>query len=97
MAKAPGVTAPRVVPAYEPARYDEAVLAAIKAVNAGVASADQQQLALRWIVEQACGTYDQPFRPGHDGQTEFACGRMFAGQQIVKMLKLVPVSKESKA
>jgi hypothetical protein len=37
-----------------------------------------------FIINQIAGTYDQPFRPGGiDAQraTDFACGRMFVGQQ----------------
>lgn len=77
---------------WHPVRYDEAVTAAIRALNAGTANADQQQRALRWIIEVAAMTYDQPFRPGGpEGcrDTAFACGRQFVGQQIVKQMKLV--------
>jgi hypothetical protein len=64
---------------------------AIKAVNAGNANEGQQRIALRWIIEMAAGTYDQPFRPGVGGDrdTAFACGRMFVGQQIVKQINTV--------
>ncbi|MCC6172066.1 MAG: hypothetical protein IT481_08560 [Gammaproteobacteria bacterium] len=69
---------------------------ALKALQAGNANSGQQQMALRWIVAAAAGTYDQPFRPGAGGDrdTAFACGRMFVGQQIVKQLNTVRVTKE---
>ena len=76
---------------WQPVRYDETVTAAIRALNAGNANADQQQRALRWIIEVAAMTYDQPYRPGGpegDRDTAFACGRQFVGQQIVKQMKL---------
>jgi hypothetical protein len=64
---------------------------AIKALAVGNANGDQQRVALKWIVELAAGTYDQPFRPGVGGDrdTAFACGRMFVGQQIVKQINTV--------
>lgn len=74
--------------AYAPADYDIADVKAIKQLMVGQADEEQQKRALNWIVNVACATYDQPFRPGKDGQTEFACGRQFAGQQIVKLTKI---------
>lgn len=75
---------------WQPVDYDSAVTGAIKALEAGAASAGQQQLALRWIVEAAAGTYDMSFRPGQDGDrdTAFAEGRRFVGNSIVKQLRL---------
>lgn len=71
--------------------YDEGITAAIKALNAGNANEGQQQRALKWIIEVVCATYEQPFQPdgrGGSRATEFMCGRMFAGQQIIKQTKL---------
>lgn len=79
--------------AYLPPAYELADVSAIQAVEKGSASPEQQKRALRWIVHKACGTYDMPFRPGgQDGEreTNLALGRMFVGQQIVKMLHLIP-------
>jgi hypothetical protein len=75
---------------WKPAHYDEADAYAIRALLNGEASKEQQQRALAWIVNVACGTYDQPFRPGEDGKrnTDFACGKQFVGQQIVKLTKI---------
>jgi hypothetical protein len=81
---------------WRPAPYDDSVLAAIKALAAGNANEGQQKAALDWIVYHAAGTYDQPFRPGgvEGGRaTDFACGRAFVGQQIVKMTKLTTPSR----
>lgn len=74
--------------AFCPPDWDVADAKAIQQLAAGEADADQQKRALSWIINMACATYDQPFRPGKDGQTEFACGRQFAGQQIVKLVKV---------
>jgi hypothetical protein len=43
---------------------DEADIAVIKALAAGVANEGQQKAALAMIVNRICGTYDLSFRPG---------------------------------
>lgn len=71
-----------------PPEYDDRVVHAFKAMARGDARDSQQKLVLDWIINQACKTYDLPYRPGEDGKrdTDFACGKAFVGQQIVKML-----------
>lgn len=61
---------------------------AIKGLAAGTASPEQQQRALKWIIEQACATYDLSYRPDSDRETAFAEGRRFVGLQLVKALKI---------
>jgi hypothetical protein len=83
------------------ATYDEAEIAAVKAVAAGNASAGQQKLALDWIVNKAARTYDEPFLPGQHDVTLNLLGRRSVGLQIVKLVnlpatKLLPASKLSK-
>jgi hypothetical protein len=81
--------APSVQP-WHPAPYDDADTYAIKALAAGVANEGQQKRALKWIIETLCGTYDQPYRPGSEGDrdTVFACAKMHVGQQIVKQINV---------
>jgi hypothetical protein len=76
---------------WMPAPYDEADTYAIKALAAGVANEGQQKRALKWIIETLCGTYDQPYRPGSEGDrdTVFACAKMHVGQQIVKQINVI--------
>lgn len=76
---------------WKPPAYDNAEVAAVQALARGNATADQQKRALDWIINKACATYDFPYRPGGqegDRDTCMAIGRMFVGQQIVKLLKL---------
>jgi hypothetical protein len=79
--------------AFEPwAPPDGIVLqdvAALKALQRGDATADQQQHALRFIVERACGTYEMSFCPGEDGHraTDFAEGKRRVGLLLVSLLK----------
>lgn len=74
---------------WHPATYNDADMAAIKALAAGTANEAQQRRALDWIVHTACGTYDLSFRPGTDGEREtaFAEGKRWVGLQVVKQIK----------
>ena len=78
-----------------PAKYDDTITSAVKALNAGVASAGQQQTALKWIIETVCGTYDMSYRPESDRDTVFAEGKRFVGNQLVKQLRLTTSEKRS--
>lgn len=77
----------RPIGPHMPAEYELADVSAVQAIHTGTATADQQARALKWIIEIAAGTYDAHFYP--DARlTDFALGRAFVGQQIVKMLRL---------
>lgn len=76
---------------WTPAPYEAADAAAIQALMSGEAEPEQQKRALRWIIEAAAGTYDQTFYPGaEEGRrnSDFAEGRRFVGNQVVKLTKL---------
>ena len=76
---------------WKPAGYELADAAAIQALMRGDASAEQQRRAMKWIIEKAAGTYDQSFYPGGDDgrrNTDFAEGRRFVGNSIVKLSKV---------
>ena len=70
-----------------PPPYDLPDVSAIQALHRGDATPDQQQRALKWIVERAAGAYEFNYYPT-DRDTSFALGRAFVGQQVVKLLKL---------
>lgn len=76
---------------WKPPSFEPTDAAALQALAKGTASAAQQKQALAWIIEKGAATYDFPYRPGAgegDRDTCIAIGRMFVGQQIVKLLKL---------
>ncbi len=76
---------------WKPPSFEPEDAAALQALAKGTASAAQQKRALAWIIEQGAATYDLAYRPGAqegDRDTAFALGRVFVGQQIVKLLKL---------
>jgi hypothetical protein len=58
------------------------VASAFKALHAGEASGHQQQIALQWLVREACGKAHFPYHPS-DRDTAFALGRQFVGDLVV--------------
>lgn len=72
---------------YAPVKYSPSDVGAIQALDRGDCPEHLQKQALRFIIEQACATYDQSYN-GDPHDTAFAEGRRFAGNTIVKMLKL---------
>lgn len=63
----------------------------IQSLNRGDATPEMQREALAYIINVASATYDMPYRPGTDGQrdTDFACGKAFVGQTLVRMTKIL--------
>jgi hypothetical protein len=74
--------------AWLPPPWAPADAAAMQALAAGRADSEQQIRALRWIVEKASGTYEMSYRPNSARDSDFAEGRRFVGNQIVKLTKL---------
>lgn len=73
-----------------PHDYEPADVRAFQMLAEGQADARQQKRVLQWLIN-ACGTYDEPFRPGGpegDRDTAYACGKRSIGLQVVKLLKL---------
>jgi hypothetical protein len=75
-------------PPYLPADYDLADVAAVQAVATWTASAEQQQRAVKWIVENVCETYGLGWHPDGDHASSFVAGRRFVGLQIVKAVNI---------
>jgi hypothetical protein len=74
----------------------EAILAdviAFKNVAAGRGDMHEQKRVMAFIINDLCRTYDFPWRPDALGgvrATDLACGRVFVGQQIVKLINANP-------
>jgi len=85
MTRTPKIPAPWVPPTYS--KFD---VLALQALNTGTANESQQKRAIKWIIEQACGTYDFHFMPNSQRDTDFSLGRAFVGQQLVKLIKINP-------
>lgn len=72
------------------APYTRADVYAWKALAAGTANEAQQQRAVAWLIA-AAGTYDVAWFPGADDAaraTDFANGKRFVGQQVVKLINM---------
>ena len=75
---------------WKPVHWTDETAGALQALAKGKAAEHQQVLALDYIINVVAGNYDAHYHAGPDGQrnTDFALGRAFVGQQIVKLLKL---------
>lgn len=81
-------------PAWLPVEFEAADINALKALQAGTATPEQQKRALDVFINKVCGTYELGWHPQDDHQASFAAGRRFAGMQTVKALKLTTIRKE---
>ena len=73
---------------YYPADYTKQMVIAIQAVAAGIANEGQQQLTMKWIIEDLCRTYDLDYFPDSDRDSVFASAKRSIGLQLVKLIKI---------
>ena len=73
---------------WKPAQWDVEEAGALQALWRGQAAPHQQKLAVDFIINKLCGTYEAHFYADSERNTSFALGRAFPGQQIMKLLKL---------
>jgi len=81
----------KLVAVQEPSKQETL---AIKALSEGEATPEQQKNALKWIIEVACLTYDEPFVPGHSDVTHHRMGRRTAGLAIVREINIKTINLE---
>ena len=77
-------------------KLDKVEVEALKALNAGIATAHQQKLSLAIIVNNFSRAQDLLYTPGSFDKTAFFNGRAFVGQKILKIINL-PIGKLIKA
>ncbi len=72
----------------DPRSYGIVEIAAVQAVAAGTATAQQQQDAMRFILLGVCRVDDEPYCPGEDGRrdTDFALGMRRVGTFIRSLI-----------
>lgn len=70
-----------------PADVTVAEVAAVKALASGTATDEQQRRAMKFIVERVCGTYEEVYCPGDDGNrdTAYAAGKRRVGLYLVTL------------
>lgn len=79
---------PQLGPEWDlPVNYQKADITAIQALEAGQATEQQQQRALRFIVEELAGNY-KPSQRSEGWQTSFTEGRRCVGLMIVTATKM---------
>lgn len=73
-----------------PYKWEQSIeaLYALKALQSGEANKDQQQIALDFIIKRLCSTYDMTYFPDSSRDSDFAEGKRWVGNQIIKLLKL---------
>lgn len=78
----PGLIGKAAPPANAIPAAPLAVAAAFKALHQGEASGHQQQIALQWLVREACGKAHFAYHAS-DRDTVFALGRQFVGELVL--------------
>src|SRR5690349_4463662 len=73
---------------WKPAAWESADVTALQALQRGDCPEHLQKRALKFIIENLCGTYDMSYRPQSTRDTDFAEGKRHVGNQIVKLLNL---------
>jgi hypothetical protein len=71
----------------DPADFTKAVAMAIKSLQSGTANADQQRLALGWIIHEAGCKNRQSYRADPTAAA-FIEGRRFVGAQIMGLVEI---------
>ena len=79
-------------PIYHPKQDVRAIQAVTAYANGGKEPPTVQDCKrmLDWIINTACGTYDEPFRPGSSDTVAYMLGRRSVGLAIVKLMRLKP-------
>jgi hypothetical protein len=73
-----------------PVKWEENLHAvyALQALQKGEANKDQQQIALDFFINKMCATYDMTYIPDSERDSNFAEGKRWVGNQLIKLLKL---------
>lgn len=69
--------------------------AAIKAINLGTATSEQQKRGLDWIMKAACMIGGEPFCPGEPDSSAFKMGKQSVARSILFIIS-TPIAKFDK-
>ena len=78
----------------EPPPFKQSDVFALKSLQDGTANEGQQQRALKWILESACGMPRDPFRPDNARLTDHLTGRQSVGRMILDLINAKAISNE---
>lgn len=90
----------KVPRAWEPQEYEDRDVYALRALQFGGATAEQQKRALDLIINRIAATYDKSFRPDDFGgvrESDFAEGRRHVGLEIIRILNTVRLKEDHNA
>lgn len=88
MARRPAAVSKQAPPeSWEPAPFTLAEVHAIKAVEAGTATPDQQIRAFVWICSELARVNRPTFHPDSERASVFAEGKRFVGLQLMRLAK----------
>lgn len=73
---------------FHPPKYDKQVVIAFQMVHEGKGSPGQQQMVIDYVINEICRTYDMSYFPDNQRDTDFAEGKRFVGNEVIKLLKL---------
>ena len=76
------------MPTQTLAPQDKAATYAIQQVALGQADEEQQKLAMNFIINKLCGTYEVSYDPESQRNTDHAEGKRWVGLQLVQFVKL---------
>jgi hypothetical protein len=77
---------PALFEPWAPPRAELPEVVAIKALSQGVATDEQQKLALHFILVKVCGVDDEPYCPASDRDTAYALGKRRVGTYLRSLL-----------
>lgn len=87
MANRPDPRSPEHRP-WHPAPYTVDHVYAVQHLARGSANEAQQKMALDFIVNRLCGTYDSTHFPDNPSDRDFANGKRHVGLQLVKLINM---------
>lgn len=76
--------------AWAPSEFDDYDIAALKALEKGLANEAQQKRALDCVIRKIARTYELSYHPASERGTCFAEGRRFVGLRIIEALHYQP-------
>lgn len=73
---------PKIPQPWHPAVWDADDVQGVKRM------AEQHPKAMRFVIEQVCGTYDETYFPDSERNSAYAQGKRKVGMELVKFINL---------
>ena len=79
-----------------PASITDIQIMAVLAMGSRTATPEQQNVFVRWLIDDVCRFNDRSFQPDSPMQTAFAEGKRFVAGQVIAALNRNPVLYKDK-